>query len=100
MTTKSGRSSRKRSHASSSYSSQTSSGGAKKNTNNNNNNNNGRLASKKAELDTNEVDAAPGGQTLVRLHRPTETVSETEILGTDASAAAAVVDILEEIGLC
>ena len=60
----------------------------------------GRLASKKAEMTSHESDAAAGGQGLVRLHRPTETVSETEILGTDASAAAAIVDILEEIGLC
>jgi electron transfer flavoprotein beta subunit len=59
----------------------------------------GRLASKKAELATSEVSAVPGGQGLVRLHRPNETVSETEILGTDASAAGAVVDMLEEIGV-
>ena len=49
---------------------------------------------------SHESDAPAGGQGLVKLHRPTETVSETEILGTDASAAAAIVDILEEIGLC
>ena len=60
----------------------------------------GRLASKKAELESNESSAEPGGQLLVGLHRPPETVSQTEILGTDASAAAAVVDMLEEIGLC
>ncbi len=59
----------------------------------------GRLASKKAELTVTEVDAAPGGQTLIRLHRPAETTSRTEILGTDASAAVAVVDLLEEIGV-
>ena len=46
-----------------------------------------------------EIDADAGGQTLVKLHRPTEQVSNTEILGTDESAAVAVVDILEEIGL-
>jgi len=59
----------------------------------------GRLASKKAELQTADVTAAPGGQTLVRLHRPPEQASNTEILGTDESAAAAVVDMLEEIGV-
>ncbi len=59
----------------------------------------GRLGSKKVELTVFEPDAPPGGQTLVRLHRPPETASETEILGTDASAAIAVVDLLEEIGL-
>ena len=59
----------------------------------------GRLASKKAELTTSEIDAPAGGQSQLRLHRPAETVSETEILGTDASAAAAIVDILGEIGV-
>ena len=60
----------------------------------------GRLASKKAELTNAEIVAEAGGQTLVKLHRPAEQVSNTEILGTDESAAGAVVDILEEIGLC
>ena len=59
----------------------------------------GRLASKRAEIVTTEADAQAGGQRLVRLHRPTETVSETEILGTDISAAVAVVDLLEQIGV-
>jgi len=59
----------------------------------------GRLASKKVELETNEIDAPAGGQTLVTLHRPPEQASTTEVLGTDESAAVAVVDILEEIGL-
>ena len=44
-------------------------------------------------------DAEPGGQSLVRLHRPRETVTETEILGTGPEAAAAVVDVLEELGV-
>lgn len=59
----------------------------------------GRLASKKAELNTAELDAPAGGQALVKLHRPPEQASNTEILGTDESAATAIVDILEEIGL-
>ena len=59
----------------------------------------GRLASKKAELITSEVDVPSGGQGFARLHRPTETVTETQILGTDAAAAIAVVDMLEEIGV-
>jgi len=59
----------------------------------------GRLASKKAELTTAEHDAPAGGQTLVKLHRPAEQESNTEILGTDETAAAAIVDILEEIGV-
>ena len=59
----------------------------------------GRLASKKAVLDTAELEAPAGGQTLVKLHRPAEQVSETEILGRDESAAVAIVDLLEEIGV-
>ena len=59
----------------------------------------GRLASKKLEVAELASDAAPGGQSLVRLHRPRETVTETEILGTGPEAAAAVVDVLEELGV-
>ena len=59
----------------------------------------GRLASKKAQLETTEVDAPAGGQAMVKLHRPAEQASTTEILGTDESAAVAIVDILEEIGV-
>lgn len=59
----------------------------------------GRLASKKAELATAEIDGPAGGQTVVRLHRPPEQASNTEILGTDAEAASKIVDILEEIGV-
>ncbi len=59
----------------------------------------GRLASKKAEVATVEPVGDLGGQTKVRLLRPVETVSETVILGTDESAASAVVDLLEELGV-
>lgn len=59
----------------------------------------GRLASKKIEVSTIAVDAALGGQALVRLVRPEETVIETEILGTGPEAAPAIVDLLEELGL-
>lgn len=59
----------------------------------------GRLASKKAELMANTIHASPGGQAMVRLTSPPERVSDTEILGTDAAAAVAVVDLLDEIGL-
>ncbi len=59
----------------------------------------GRLASKKVELGQSEANTPAGDQGSVRLHQPTETVSETTILGTDESAASAVVDILEEIGV-
>jgi len=59
----------------------------------------GRLASKKAELNTAEIDAPTGGQSLVTLHRPPEQASNTEILGEDESVAGKVVDLLEEIGV-
>lgn len=59
----------------------------------------GRLASKKAELASMDLDAERGGQTMVKLHRPAETVTETVILGTSEEAATAVVDLLEEIGV-
>jgi electron transfer flavoprotein beta subunit len=59
----------------------------------------GRLASKKAEMAALALDAEPGGQAMVRLHRPPETVKETMILGNSEEAAPAVVDLLEEIGV-
>jgi hypothetical protein len=46
-----------------------------------------------------ELDAEHGGQTMVKLHRPAETVKETAILGTSEDAAPAIVDLLEEIGV-
>jgi electron transfer flavoprotein beta subunit len=59
----------------------------------------GRLASKKIEIRTIATDVDPGGQARVRLHRPIEQVSETVILGEGPEAAAAVVDLLEELGV-
>ena len=59
----------------------------------------GRLASKKLEVATLELDAAAGDQALVRLHRPAETVSQTVILGDGPDAAPSAVDVLEELGL-
>ncbi|MFV2039411.1 MAG: electron transfer flavoprotein beta subunit/FixA family protein [Acidimicrobiales bacterium] len=59
----------------------------------------GRLASRKAVVTIQEVQAPEGGQAMVRLYGPPETASTTEILGTDTSAATAVVDLLDEIGL-
>ncbi|MDG2027002.1 MAG: electron transfer flavoprotein subunit beta/FixA family protein [Acidimicrobiales bacterium] len=59
----------------------------------------GRLASKKIEIQSMEVDADEGGQSRVRLHRPEEQISETVILGEGPEAAAAVVDVLEELGV-
>lgn len=59
----------------------------------------GRLASKKVEILRMEIDAPAGGQTLVRLHRPLESASNTIVLGNGPEAAPAVVDILDELGL-
>ncbi|MEZ5245409.1 MAG: electron transfer flavoprotein subunit beta/FixA family protein [Acidimicrobiales bacterium] len=59
----------------------------------------GRLASKKLEIRSIDAAAATGGQARVRLHRPVEQVSETVILGEGPEAAAAVVDVLDELGV-
>ena len=59
----------------------------------------GRLASKKAEVITVEVDATAGGFRKVMLERPPERESSTVILGHGSDAAAAVVDVLDEIGV-
>ncbi len=59
----------------------------------------GRLASKKAELDSVEASAEAGGQSQVKLKSPPEQESSTEILGNGPEAAAAVVDILDELGV-
>jgi len=58
----------------------------------------GRLASKKADVVTVEVDAAAGGLRKVMLERPPERESSTVILGHGPEAAAIVVDLLDEIG--
>ncbi len=47
----------------------------------------GRLASKKLAITTLDLDAPEGAQAMVRLHRPTETVSQTVILGDGPEAA-------------
>ena len=63
----------------------------------------GRLASKKAEVRAIGSDAAAGGQAMVRLHRPAEQESTTEVLADPSAApedvAVTVVDLLEEIGV-
>ena len=59
----------------------------------------GRLASKKLVVEQASSDAAPGGQTMVRLNRPEEMVSETIILGNGPAAAPAVIELLKELGL-
>ncbi len=59
----------------------------------------GRLASKKVAVAQVVPDAEPGGQKMVTLMPAAEQVSATVILGTGPEAAAAVVDMLEEIGV-
>ena len=59
----------------------------------------GRLASKRLEISELAVSAAPGGQRLLRLHRPSDVVAHTAILGTGPAAAPAVVDVLADLGV-
>lgn len=59
----------------------------------------GRLASKKAGVDSIVPLAEPGGLRKLVLQRPPEKKSETIILGTGPDAASAVVDVLEAIGV-
>lgn len=59
----------------------------------------GRLASKKAEIVVTAPEAAAGGLTKQTLVSPPERTSETVILGDGPDAAAAVVDVLDEIGV-
>jgi len=59
----------------------------------------GRLASKKVPVTVIDAEAAIGGQARLRLLPPPETESNTITLGEGPSAAAAVVDLLEELGL-
>ena len=59
----------------------------------------GRLASKKAGVVTVEPAGEAGGLAMVTLKPPPERANETVILGNGPEAAAAVVDVLEEIGV-
>ncbi len=59
----------------------------------------GRLASKKVEVDSIEPSGEVGGLARIVLRPPPERTSDTVILGTGPEAAAAVVDVLEEIGV-
>jgi electron transfer flavoprotein beta subunit len=59
----------------------------------------GRLASKKVDVAQVPPVAEPGGQQMITLLPAAEQISETVILGTGPDAAAAVVDMLEEIGV-
>ncbi len=57
----------------------------------------GRLGAKKIEVERVERDPVGSGQSMVRLESPEQQVVETTILGDGAGAAAAVVDVLEEV---
>jgi electron transfer flavoprotein beta subunit len=61
----------------------------------------GRLASKKAEIVSSPAgaDAIDGALAKVELERPPETESSTVVLGEGLGAAAAVVDVLDELGV-
>jgi electron transfer flavoprotein beta subunit len=59
----------------------------------------GRLASKKVTVDQVAPQAEPGGQQMITLLPAAEQVTSTTILGNGPDAAAAVVDVLEELGL-
>ena len=59
----------------------------------------GRLASKKVDVAQVVPAGEAGGQRLVTLAQAAEQASNTVILGKGPDAAAAVVDVLEELGL-
>ena len=59
----------------------------------------GRLASKKVDVAQVPPVGEPGGQRMITLLPAAEQVGATVILGNGPDAAAAVVDMLEEIGV-
>jgi electron transfer flavoprotein beta subunit len=59
----------------------------------------GRLNAKKVAVDQVTPVGEPGGQQMVALLQAAEQVSNTVILGRGPEAAAAVVDVLEELGV-
>jgi electron transfer flavoprotein beta subunit len=59
----------------------------------------GRLASKKVTVDSVVPSASPGGQQMITLVQTAEQTSNTIVLGHGPDAAAAVVDLFEELGL-
>ena len=59
----------------------------------------GRLRSKKAEVQSLAARSAPGGLAMLQFETPPVVVTETTLLGTGTDAAAAVVDLLIELGL-
>ena len=59
----------------------------------------GRLKSKKTVVNVIGVERIAGGMRAEQLINPVETVSETVMLGTGASSAPAIADLLQELGL-
>ncbi|WP_420452579.1 electron transfer flavoprotein subunit beta/FixA family protein [Ilumatobacter sp.] len=59
----------------------------------------GRLASKKAQVATMDPAGDAGGLSTISLQPPPERKTQTRILGEGPDAAAAVVDVLEELGV-
>lgn len=59
----------------------------------------GRLKAKRAPVEQREPTAEPLGSGRIRLKLPPETASTVEILGSGPEAAAAVVDVLQKIGV-
>ena len=59
----------------------------------------GRLASRKAAVDSLIASGAAGGQMMVTLLSPPEVASHLVVLGDGVAAAPAVVDVLGELGL-
>ena len=59
----------------------------------------GRMRAKKAQVRTISPDADAGGLRKVRLLQPREQKTETVVLGHGPEAAAAVVDVFEELGV-
>ena len=59
----------------------------------------GRLRAKKKEVERVEPTPRPGGLERVRLTLPAEQEGQVDILGTGPEAAAAVVDVLQRLGL-
>ena len=59
----------------------------------------GRMKAKKAPVEEREPSAAPAGASRLRLVLPPPTPSSVEILGEGPSAAPAVVDLFERLGV-
>ena len=59
----------------------------------------GRMRAKKKEIERIEPTPRPGGVERVRLKLPPEQEGQVEILGSGPEAAAAVVDVLQQLGL-